>query len=864
MKILARFAAFFLVAVFLLAAGCGKPEAKAPPLPPTPNNAVAARDQMTAARGQIKSPGAPYLQDVMRRADGLEKSGGEAMQAKNYDKAISAFTEARKCYQQAVNIEAGMMTEREAAVAAQNANEAARAAAITATKAEARPPAFVAAENTAKEAEAALGQEEFAKARKLYTRAAEGYKAAQAEADKLLRVEQSNAAQAAKKDTEAARAAASAASKEDARPESFTAAANVEKEAADALAKEDFTKAKELFARATESYKMAQADGDKANRAELSRAAYTKKREAEEERLTARAAFKTDARSESYNAAADLMKEGEAALAQEAFSKAKDLFTRAFEGFKTAQADAKSFVDVETARADWAKQLKLAEPEAALLERHVAAEFAKVKTQAESAATLAATNAAQASKQFVAATTALKDLVAQAKTKENLPKAGPAVAKMESALGAGDWLQTHWALGALEKLIPADPRMADFRAKAAALPWPKELTLDLGGGMAMSFVSIQPGSFTMSDGAEKHQVTLTKPFFMGKFEVTQPQWRAIMGNNPSWNKNDKNPVENLSWDLSQSFIAKINERLSGLKVTMPTEAQWEYACRAGSTSMYCFGDDVKSLEEYAWYPVHYGRKYAYMAYPAGTKKPNAWGLYDMHGNVTEFCSDWFGLLPSTPQEDPQGPASGYSRVFRGGNCRDGSHDLASWSRKAIMPADILNNGGLRLVLVTEAIADYHASLKPSEPSSAVASSTPSTPPPATPPAASSTTPAAPAMTTTAPPQPDDWMRGLPPNSVASYTQARDGAKAGKGLLGLRSWRAMWVNRLRDPTRGFVELEFAELLLSDPSKAENARVEEERKKNNIKEAAFIVQCVRARNVTDSALLTRLEEMAKKLP
>ncbi|MCX6907628.1 MAG: SUMF1/EgtB/PvdO family nonheme iron enzyme [Verrucomicrobia bacterium] len=865
MKTLVQFAALLLVVVCLLAAGCGQPESK---VPATPENAVEARNQMRAVRSQIKSSGASYLQEMLRRGDGLEKSGGEALEAKNYAKALASFAEARKCYQQAIGIEAGMEAKREAAIAAQNAAEAARVAASAATKADARPAAFVAAVDTAKEAEDALAREEFEKAKKLYTRVAEGFKAAQADAEKAARAEMSNAAQAAKKDAEAARAAASAASKPDARPESFGAAANAEKEAGEALAKEDFAKAKELFARAAEGFKAAQSDGEKANRAELSRAAYAKKKEAEEERLTANVAFKTDARPESYVTAGNCMKEGEEALAKEDFAKAKELFTRAFENYKTAQADAGKIIRAEAARAAWIKQL--AEADAALMERQAAADFAKVKAQAESAAALAAKDPGQAAQQFTAATAALKELFAQARTKENLPKAVPFLARMENALRTGDWLQTHRTLGELEQLVPGEPRMADFRAKAAALPWPKELPVDLGGGATINFVLIQPGTFAMGEGNEKHDVTLTKPFYIGKFEVTQQQWQAVMGSNPSSWRGNKNPLENISWEACQGFLVKVNEKLPGLKAALPTEAQWEYACRAGTTTKFSFGDNPDVLKEYAVYPFVRGWR-NFETSPVGTKKPNPWGLYDMHGNVAEFCSDRFGPYPTSAQVDPQGADSGSDRVLRGGSCRDGPPFLTSRVRKDVMSGNVLSNAGLRLVLVTEAIAAYHASLvkvTDTPPASAASTTSAPPPPPANTPTATPTPPSAPAMTTSAPAGPDDWMRGLPPRASASYVQVRDGAKGGKGLMGLRSWRAMWGNKLRDPTRGFVELEFAELLLSDSSKSENTKenpkVEEDRKKNNLKEAAFVVQSVRARNVTDSALLNRLDEVAKKLP
>jgi formylglycine-generating enzyme required for sulfatase activity len=188
--------------------------------------------------------------------------------------------------------------------------------------------------------------------------------------------------------------------------------------------------------------------------------------------------------------------------------------------------------------------------------------------------------------------------------------------------------------------------------------------VDLGGGVSMELVFIRPGSFAMGEGDEKRQVTLTKPFYMGKYEVTQEQWQAVMGSNPSQNKTARNPVENVSWDDCQQFVAKL-KKLSGLKASLPTEAQWEYACRAGSATKFCFGDDESGLAEYAWYSANYTT--GFTTHPVGAKKPNAWGLYDMHGNVWEWCSDWSGSLPAGAVTDPQGPGSGSNRVFRGGN-----------------------------------------------------------------------------------------------------------------------------------------------------------------------------------------------------
>jgi formylglycine-generating enzyme required for sulfatase activity len=130
-----------------------------------------------------------------------------------------------------------------------------------------------------------------------------------------------------------------------------------------------------------------------------------------------------------------------------------------------------------------------------------------------------------------------------------------------------------------------------------------------------------------------------------------------MGSNPSEFKNPASPVEEVTWDETHVFLAKI-----GGGFRLPTEAEWEYACRAGSTTAYCFGDDVARLGDYAWFKDNTG----YTTYPVGQKKPNAWGIHDMHGNVCEWCEDWYGDYPSEPVTDPTGPESGAFRVRRGG------------------------------------------------------------------------------------------------------------------------------------------------------------------------------------------------------
>jgi formylglycine-generating enzyme required for sulfatase activity len=145
--------------------------------------------------------------------------------------------------------------------------------------------------------------------------------------------------------------------------------------------------------------------------------------------------------------------------------------------------------------------------------------------------------------------------------------------------------------------------------------------------------------------------------------VMQAQWQAVMGTNPSAFKGDKLQVEHVSWEDAQQFIQKLNEKEGKEIYRLPTEAEWEYACRAGSSTIYCFGDDEGQLGEYAWYTLNSGKR----THPVGTRKPNAWGLYDMHGNVWEWVQDGYGNYTADPVTDPIVPAVGTGRVIRGGN-----------------------------------------------------------------------------------------------------------------------------------------------------------------------------------------------------
>jgi formylglycine-generating enzyme required for sulfatase activity len=184
----------------------------------------------------------------------------------------------------------------------------------------------------------------------------------------------------------------------------------------------------------------------------------------------------------------------------------------------------------------------------------------------------------------------------------------------------------------------------------------------------MEFVLIPAGTFNMgaigqeADEMPVHQVTITHPFYLGKYEVTQEQWQTVMGDHRSFFSGAPNlPVESVWWTDVQTFIKKLNEKEGHSLYRLPTEAEWEYAARAGSNTAYSFGDSSQQLGNYAWYKDNAGGK----THPVGQLKPNAWGIYDMHGNVWEWVHDWYGKYSDEPAQDPRGPASGTHRMRRG-------------------------------------------------------------------------------------------------------------------------------------------------------------------------------------------------------
>ena len=237
-------------------------------------------------------------------------------------------------------------------------------------------------------------------------------------------------------------------------------------------------------------------------------------------------------------------------------------------------------------------------------------------------------------------------------------------------------------------------------------------TFSLPNGATMEFVWMEPGTFTMgspssesgrgSDEGPQHEVAIREGFWLGRYEITQEQWEAVMGTAP-WSgqsyvqANASNPAVYISWDDVDDLIGLLNTDADATVYRLPMEAEWEYACRAGTSTRWSFGDEKSQLGEYAWYDDNAWNAGLQYAQPVGTKLPNPWGLFDMHGNVWEWCQDSYGSYPSAAEVDPQGPSAGSSRVIRGGNFYFVAPYTRSAYRYSYAPGRRSNAVGARLL-----------------------------------------------------------------------------------------------------------------------------------------------------------------------
>jgi formylglycine-generating enzyme required for sulfatase activity len=249
-----------------------------------------------------------------------------------------------------------------------------------------------------------------------------------------------------------------------------------------------------------------------------------------------------------------------------------------------------------------------------------------------------------------------------------------------------------------------------FFAERLQAQSPKEITNSIG----MKLVLIPKGTFMMGspeseegrkENETQHEVTISKDYYLGVTEVTQAQYEKVIGKNPSYyqgaivgNENADLPVEQVSWDDAVEFCKKLSELPEEIKAgrvyRLPTEAQWEYACRAGSKTAYSFDDEEGLLPEHGWF----NRNSSNRTHTVGLLEPNAWGLYDMHGNVWEWCSDWYEEYPKGAVGDPTGPSKGAHRVFRGGSWSDVAASCGSGDRSWDDPSFRGSILGFRLAL----------------------------------------------------------------------------------------------------------------------------------------------------------------------
>jgi formylglycine-generating enzyme required for sulfatase activity len=252
----------------------------------------------------------------------------------------------------------------------------------------------------------------------------------------------------------------------------------------------------------------------------------------------------------------------------------------------------------------------------------------------------------------------------------------------------------------------------DSMDQATVTQDPKEITNSIG----IKLMRLAKGKFLMGSPQTEeghgenietqHEVTISRNFYMGSTEVTQAQWQKVMSNNPSGFKGDELPVEKISWEEAVEFCKRLSEmpeeKKAGRKYRLPTEAEWEYACRAGTTTPFHFGRQLNGSLANCNGTKPYGTEtkgpFIEKTSPVGTFPANAWGLYDMHGNVYEWCSDWYGNYPAESVAEPNGPSTGSVRIVRGGGCGNDAVGCRSAARSGFGPSSRLGSIGFRLAL----------------------------------------------------------------------------------------------------------------------------------------------------------------------
>lgn len=243
------------------------------------------------------------------------------------------------------------------------------------------------------------------------------------------------------------------------------------------------------------------------------------------------------------------------------------------------------------------------------------------------------------------------------------------------------------------------------------LAWQSASAVEIKSFNGIRFVKIEAGCFQMGQDKQtklaandkqttgnelpQHKVCITQPFYLSETEITQQQWEDVMGSNPSKFKGLYRPVEKVSWNDTQLFIEKLNDKEKTDTYRLPTEAQWEYAARAGTQSVYSFGDDPKNTPEYAWFG---NEGYGGDTHDVGKKKPNAWGLLDMHGNVWEWVQDWYegDYYKHSLESNPQGAENGQYKIYRGGSWVAKAPLLRSAVRYSGLPSTRSSDIGFRL------------------------------------------------------------------------------------------------------------------------------------------------------------------------